>query len=109
MDEAERIAPERFDLVFVDFDHTLFGANSTDLFIGCARPRWLAALLNIIFRKIVPWQWLVDPRLAGRLKDYACVHAITMVMPWTLSAWQKKAPVLFQQNRCRMVEKLKTH
>ena len=106
MDRADPIDPERFTLVLVDFDHTLFGANSTELFIKHSRPQWMSSALDIFFRKIVPWKWIIASNALGRSKDYACVRAIMIAMPWTLFAWRRKAPLLFRENKSLAVEQL---
>ena len=40
--------------VLVDFDHTLFGGNSTELFIAHSRPRFLVACADVLIRRCAP-------------------------------------------------------
>lgn len=83
--------------MLVDFDHTLFAANSTELFIAECRPSILVAVLDGLIRQCIPWRILMGPR-GYRVRDYACVVAILILTPWNLWLWRRKAPRLFQQS-----------
>jgi hypothetical protein len=83
--------------VFVDFDYTLFGANSTELFIATCRPSLLVAIIEFAVRRCVPW------RLTGlsghfRLRDFVCCMAIIILCPWSLFMWRRRAPQLFERH-----------
>ena len=65
--------------VLVDFDHTLFSSNSTELFLASARPAFLASIVLGLVRGAFPWfryssRW-------GRLRNYVSVLAILGAMP----------------------------
>ena len=81
--------------ILVDFDHTLFASNSTELFLASARPSWLASLILGFVRGVLPWH-LYDARW-GRLRDYLSITAIMAIMPWTLATWWLRGPRLLEQ------------
>ena len=83
-------------LVFVDFDHTLFACNSTELFIATCRPSAVAAIIEFVVRRCIPWR-LTGLRGHGRLRDFICCLAIMVICPWSLPIWRRKAPELFKQ------------
>ncbi len=83
--------------IFVDFDHTLFACNSTELFIASCRPAAAIALIDFVVRRCVPW------RLTGieqwfRLRDYVCCIVILVASPWNLLLWRRAAPRLFARH-----------
>jgi hypothetical protein len=88
--------------VFVDFDYTLFGSNSTELFIASSRPSLLVAIIEFVVRRCIPW------RLTGlsghfRLRDFVCCMAIIVLCPWSLFMWRRRAPQLFQRYRSKEI------
>ena len=82
--------------VFVDFDYTLFGSNSTELFITSCGPSLLVAIIEFIVRHCVPWR-LTGLRGHYRLRDYACCMAIIILCPWSIFMWRRRAPQLFER------------
>jgi hypothetical protein len=82
--------------VFVDFDYTLFGSNSTELFITSCRPSLLVAIIEFVVRRCVPWRLT---RLRGhfRLRDFVCCMAIIILCPWSIFMWRRRAPELFER------------
>jgi hypothetical protein len=91
--------------VFVDFDHTLFAGNSTELFIASCKPAAIVALLDFLIRRCVPWR-LTRLKHWFRLRDYACCIAILLILPWNFLIWKRIAPRLFQQFQSREVSDL---
>ena len=93
--EAETVAAGSGP-VFIDFDYTLFGSNSTELFIATCRPSFLVAIIEFAIRRCVPWRLT---RLSGyfRLRDFVCCMAIIILCPWSLFMWRRRAPQLFEQ------------
>lgn len=81
--------------IIVDFDHTLFSSNSTELFLASARPAFLVSLLLGIARGVFPW-YLYSTRWF-RLRDYVIVVAVIALMPWSLLAWRRRGPALLRQ------------
>jgi len=84
-------------LWLVDFDHTLLAANSTEMFVAQCNPAPLVALIDFLIRRLVPW------RLTGfarwfRLRDYAVILAITVLTPWNLWLWRRRAARHFAQH-----------
>jgi hypothetical protein len=84
------------DPVFVDFDHTLFGGNSTELFLASCRPSLLVAIIEFVVRRCLPW------RLTGltgyfRLRDFVCCTAVMILCPWSLAMWRRRAPQVFER------------
>ena len=87
--------------VLVDFDHTLFSSNSTELFLASARPAFLASSMLGLVRGAFPWfryssRW-------GRPRDYVTVLAILGAMPWTLLVWRWRGPALFRTHTVHAV------
>jgi hypothetical protein len=83
-------------LVFVDFDYTLFGSNSTELFIKSCRPSLLVAIIEFVVRRCVPWR-LTGLRGHFRLRDFVCCMAIIILCPWSIFMWRRRAPELFER------------
>ncbi|KAA2213714.1 HAD family hydrolase [Teichococcus oryzae] len=83
--------------VFVDFDHTIFSCNSTELFIASCKPSLLVAIIDFLVRQCIPWRLTGLPRWF-RLRDYACVLLIVLLMPWNLWLWKRRAPALFARH-----------
>ena len=76
--------------VLVDFDETLYLRNSTEDFIDCAQPAFLASLLLRVLDVLVPW------RLTGGIdtRDIWRVCAISTLFPWTHWRWRARIAVL---------------
>jgi hypothetical protein len=73
--------------LLVDFDETLYLRNSTEDFIDCARPGFLALLLLRVLDLLKPWRVTgVDTRDTWR------VCAILTFFPWTAWRWRAKVP-----------------
>lgn len=79
---------------FVDFDHTLLAANSTELFVGQCAPSLLVALVDFVLRVALPWKLTGIPRWF-RLRDYAVVWCLLVLMPWNAWLWRRRAAGLF--------------
>jgi len=90
---------------FVDFDHTLLAANSTELFIAFCRPSLYVALIDFLIRRCLPWQVLPVAK-RYRLRDYVCFVALVVLTPWNLQRWRRAAPGLFAAHRSAYVEGL---
>ena len=82
--------------VLVDFDHTLFACNSTELFIASCKPSSLAAIIDFAVRQCFPWR-LTGVKHWFRLRDYVCCCAILLCSPWNLLIWRQIAPRLFAE------------
>jgi hypothetical protein len=92
-------------LVLVDFDHTLFASNSTELFISRCRPSFVVAVIDLLVRGSVPWRLIPGGR-GYRMRDYLCVVLIVVLTPWNVRLWRKVAPALFEQHRARAISAL---
>lgn len=90
---------------FVDFDHTLLAANSTELFIAFCRPSLWVALIDLLIRRCLPWQVLPIAK-RYRLRDYVCCVALVVLTPWNLLRWRRAAPGFFAAHRSAYVEGL---
>lgn len=84
--------------VLVDFDHTLFASNSTELFISRCRPSAVVAVIDLLVRVCVPWR-LVPGGRGHRIGDHLCFFLIVLLTPWNLVRWRREAPALFAQHR----------
>lgn len=93
--EMMRSLSEEGRPVLLDFDHTLFASNSTELFLASARPAFLVSLLLGFARGAFPWH-LYSARYR-RLRDSLIVATVIVLMPWTLFAWRRNGPALFRR------------
>lgn len=93
--------------VLVDFDHTLFASNSTELFISRCRPSAVVAVIDFLVRVCVPWR-LVPRGRGHRIGDHLCFFLIAVLTPWNLTRWRREAPALFAQHRAGLVSGLFT-
>lgn len=87
--------------VFVDFDHTLFACNSTELFVSTCRPAFAAALVDAAVRHLVPWR-LLGPQ-SFRARDLVRCLALLVLCPWSLVLWRRAAPELMRRHASRAV------
>ncbi|MGY1843413.1 hypothetical protein [Modestobacter sp. SYSU DS0875] len=102
-DTVRREIAEPDSPVLVDFDHTLFAANSTELFISRCRPSLVVAVIDLLVRGRVPWR-LMPGRSGYRIRDYVCVVLIVVLTPWNLLRWRREAPALFEQHRATGID-----
>ncbi|MGL6338933.1 MAG: haloacid dehalogenase-like hydrolase [Waterburya sp.] len=80
--------------IILDFDETLFLHNSTAEYINSLRPRLIGFLLLIFLKLIRPWNWLPYPFRGIQIRDWFLVTIPTILLPWTLPLWRKKAQKL---------------
>lgn len=83
--------------IILDFDETLLLRNSTAEYINNLRPRLLGFCLIICLKIIRPWLWLPRPFKGNRVRDWFLVVIPTILMPWTLLFWQRKARKLARE------------
>ena len=91
-----KLDPQSDEIVFVDFDHTLLAANSTELFIVSCKPAAVASVFEVLIRRCVPWSRLgiANPH---RVRDYLCVMSLAILMPWNVLLWRRNAPAVFER------------
>lgn len=82
---------DRNTSVILDFDETLLLRNSTAEYLNSLRPRLLGLILISIIKIIRPWTWLPKPFKGYKTKDWFLVIIPTLLLPWTLFLWRKKA------------------
>jgi phosphoserine phosphatase len=82
----------------VDFDHTLFYANSTEQFLDHARPTFLAAALLGLLRKWQPWMWVKSENSQFLYQDFLRVAVVSLCMPWTCLTWLVQGPRLWRRH-----------
>ena len=82
--------------IILDFDETLLLRNSTAEYINSLRPRLIGFILLTIIRIIKPWVWLPVPLKGEKTRDWFLVTIPTVLLPWTLLLWRKKAKQLAQ-------------
>lgn len=80
--------------IILDFDETLFLRNSTAEYIDSLRPRLIGYILLLLLRLCRPWAWLPKPFRGDKIRDWFLVVIPTIIMPWTLWLWQRKARAL---------------
>ena len=90
------------DLLIFDFDHTLLGANSSELFISNAVPSFAAAILDVTIRGGIPWR-ILPVTHPHRVRDWACILSICLLMPWNIILWIRKAPRLFRKLEIELI------
>lgn len=87
----------------VDFDHTLFLANSTEMFVGSARPASLYATVLKGLGFAAPW------RIAGKtgyfvFRDFIRLLFLICIAPWTHIVFNKNADAYWDAYRNRRLE-----
>ena len=80
--------------VILDFDETLLLRNSTAEYINSFRPRLVGFVLVILLKIIRPWYWLPKALRGDKTRDWYLVTIPTILLPWTLLFWKKKAEQL---------------
>lgn len=80
--------------IILDFDETLLLRNSTAEYINSLRPRLVGFVLVKLIDLIKPWVWLPHPYKGKKIRDWFLVVVPTILLPWTLPNWQKKAKQL---------------
>ncbi len=81
--------------IIVDFDETLFLRNSTQAYLGSIYPRPLGAAFLIVAKAVKPWRFLPAPFKANNIsKDWLLVLSATLLFPWTLLVWRRRAKAL---------------
>lgn len=80
-------------LVIVDFDETLWLRNSTEEYLDSLRPRFLAYLILLTLDALRPWAFLSRER-RHVYRDWLRVLVCTVLMPWSLALWRRKARVI---------------
>lgn len=77
-------------LLLVDLDETVYLSNSTEDFIDCAWPGFLAALLLGLLERARPWRW----SSGAPTRDVWRVRLILLFFPWTTGRWRQRIPEL---------------
>lgn len=95
--DAIKNAPENTSVI-IDFDETLLLRNSTAEYINSIRPRLVGFILIIILKVFRPWVWLPKPFRGDKIRDWFLVVIPTVLLPWTIILWQKKAVKLAQDH-----------
>lgn len=85
-------------VIIVDFDETLLLRNSTAEYLDSLRPRFVGFILVIFLKLIKPWAWLPKPLRGDKTRDWFLVVIPTILLPWTVLLWQKKAMLLAQNH-----------
>ncbi|AFZ35032.1 hypothetical protein Sta7437_1465 [Stanieria cyanosphaera PCC 7437] len=80
--------------IIIDFDETLLLRNSTAEYLNSLQPRLIGALLLRIFNYFQPWNWLPSSIRGKDSRDWFLIIGTTLLLPWTLLLWQKKAKQL---------------
>lgn len=88
----------QFNPIILDFDQTLLLRNSTAEYLDSLRPRFLGFTLITLLKVIQPWRWLPRPFGGKKTRDWYLVVTPTILLPWTLSIWRRKAKQLAQKH-----------
>ena len=85
-------------VIILDFDETLLLRNSTAEYLDNLRPRLIGFILITVLKLIGPWRWLPVPFKGDKTKDWFLVIMPTILLPWTLLLWQKRAKQLAENH-----------
>ncbi|MBK5940703.1 hypothetical protein [Halochromatium roseum] len=77
--------------VILDFDETLWLRNSTEVYLQSLWPRLPAVLILFMLEWLRPWCWLTSNDAVSRYRDWLRVLTTTLLMPWNLLLWRRKA------------------
>ncbi|MDJ0569000.1 MAG: hypothetical protein QNJ53_08115 [Pleurocapsa sp. MO_192.B19] len=80
--------------IILDFDETLLLRNSTAEYLDSLRPRLFGFILIFILKVFRPWVWLPKSYRGDQVRDWFLVFVPTILLPWTILLWQKKAKQL---------------
>ncbi|MEO1576104.1 MAG: hypothetical protein AAFU65_14260, partial [Pseudomonadota bacterium] len=83
--------------IYVDFDYTLFGSNSTEVFVNSGQPAFVAALILRVLRGLRVWSWTRRPNGSFLWRDAIRIWAVMVLLPWTFALFKKRAPALFRR------------
>ncbi len=75
--------------MIVDFDQTLCLENSTEAFVGAARPALLAAIVVRALDLLAPWRWW-----RGAVRDAWRVALVRRLFPGAARRWARRPPAL---------------
>jgi hypothetical protein len=95
---ALRAAPSKATII-VDFDETLWLRNSTEEYLRSLRPRAVAHLILGILEIVRPWRLLGNYETDRVYRDWLRILICTIVLPWSLALWRRRARSLAQQWR----------
>lgn len=80
--------------IILDFDETLLLRNSTAEYIDSLQPRLAGFVLVKFLRVVQPWNWLPKPFRGSQVRDWFYVAIPTILLPWTILLWRRKAKKL---------------
>ncbi|WP_340091494.1 haloacid dehalogenase-like hydrolase [Nostoc punctiforme] len=84
--------------IIVDLDETLFLRNSTQEYLNSLQPRFLGWLLLMFLNLLKPWNWLPGEIKGEVSRDWMRVFVATLLFPWTIILWQRRAKQLAKAN-----------
>ncbi len=84
---------------YVDFDHTLLAANSTELFLSHAGPKALTGLVLGLLDLLAPWRLGAYKNDTPLLRDPIRLWAVLLLFPWSRWRFKRRAPSLFTRYR----------
>ncbi|MBD2531578.1 haloacid dehalogenase-like hydrolase [Nostoc flagelliforme FACHB-838] len=82
--------------IIVDLDETVFLRNSTQEYLNTLEPRILGYLLLTLLNVLKPWNWLPGKIKGEVSRDWIRVLIATILFPWTVILWQRRAKQLAQ-------------
>jgi hypothetical protein len=93
--------------IIVDFDETLLLRNSTAEYLNSLQPRIIGSLFLKIIAFLQPWKWIVRSKEKVNIRDWFFVVCTTVLMPWNLFLWKKKAcDIALKHSNYQLVEEL---
>ncbi|MGD1899937.1 MAG: hypothetical protein ACFB16_23695 [Phormidesmis sp.] len=95
---AVRCAPKDSPVI-VDFDETLLLRNSTQAYLSSIYPRPLGVAFIVAIKALKPWRLLPSPySQRGVSRDWLLVVVATLLFPWTLLIWRRRAKEFAEQH-----------
>ena len=82
---------------YVDFDHSLLAANSTELYLNHCRPYAIVGALLAVLELLAPWRLGRCVNGTYLWRDPIRVWLVRLLMPWTILSFRRAAPRLFER------------
>lgn len=95
-------------IVIVDLDETLILRNTTEEYLNSIRPRSVGAVLLYALDILKPWNWLPAAVKGEKSRDWIRVMVMTVLFPWTLILWKRRAPgLVVEHGNIALIRELK--
>ena len=94
-------------ITVVDFDGTLLLRNSTQLYLGTLRPRFVARPVLSLIDLAQPWRLVPGPDSRWEYRDWLRVMLLTALLPWSPLLWRRACIAIAREHvNVRLVQAL---